>query len=527
MALPSLPASGLGGPDRLVGRVFNNRFRIHSLLARGGMGKVYRAVQISLGRVVALKVLHPSFATDETTDFRRRFLLEAAIAAQLSHPNTVTIYDFGQSDDGICYMAMEFLQGTCLRAALHQAAPFAPQRALHIALQIASALREAHALGAIHRDLKPANIFLLDRGQTDDFVKVLDFGLVKSVAANDDGSRLTQPGRFLGSPGYMAPEQIHGKVLDGRCDVYALGVLLYEMLTGRPPFVRSSHLETMRAHIHEPVAPMCVTLPGLRVPPRLEQVVQQCLQKEANARYPSMDALHQALTELYGDEPASSNAGPNWPPQHTAITRLPTRLDDAEESGWSIVSSAGVLGLAAKGGEVACPAPATEAATQMAETRAMQVDCPTALHMPPPDKSWTTWRGRRRSRIWGAVATAICFLAAPWLHRFGPRALQEATAYVSNSRRITLNLRSSPAGAAAFLGSTRICSATPCRVVLPRQRGIHHPFVSVHFVLAGHDDFVATRRLHRGENLVDAPMQSPAVAARTPGEHAQGPARGH
>ncbi|RYF04163.1 MAG: serine/threonine protein kinase, partial [Deltaproteobacteria bacterium] len=259
MGVPSKPAPLSGGADRLAGRIFNNRFRIHSLLARGGMGKVYRAVQVPLGRVVALKVLHPSLIGKANDDFHRRFFLEASIAAQLSHPHTVTVYDFGQSDDGIYYLAMEFLQGICLRQALRQAAPFAPRRALHIALQIASALREAHGLGAIHRDLKPANIYLLDGGGRVDFVKVLDFGLVKSVAANDEDSRITQPGKFLGSPGYMAPEQIRGKPLDCRCDIYALGVLLYEMLSGRPPFVRSSPLETMRAHVHDPVAPMAVT----------------------------------------------------------------------------------------------------------------------------------------------------------------------------------------------------------------------------------------------------------------------------
>src|ERR1700684_3223713 len=228
-----------GAPDPLIGRVINDRFRIVSLIARGGMGKVYRAEQSTLGRVCAIKVLNPNYAGEHDPEFHKRFFLEASIASKLTHPNTVTIFDYGRTDDDIYFMAMELLEGVTLHRAIREVGCFPEERVAHIGRQICRALREAHALGCIHRDLKPANIFLVEHGDEPDFVKVLDFGLVKDVRSDiKPEEQLTQTGLFMGSPKYMAPEQIRGEKVDARTDIYSLGIIMYEMCTGKVPFDR-------------------------------------------------------------------------------------------------------------------------------------------------------------------------------------------------------------------------------------------------------------------------------------------------
>src|SRR6202046_3455378 len=188
-----------GAPDPLIGRLINDRFKITALIARGGMGKVYRAEQAPLGRLCAIKVLNPNYAGEHDPEFHKRFFLEASIASKLTHPNTVTIFDYGRTDDDIYYMAMELLEGVTLHRAIREAGSFPEDRVSHIARQICRALREAHSHGVIHRDLKPANIFLVEHGDESDFVKVLDFGLVKNVIDPKPEDQLTQTGLFMGS----------------------------------------------------------------------------------------------------------------------------------------------------------------------------------------------------------------------------------------------------------------------------------------------------------------------------------------
>ena len=192
-----------GVQDELLGRVIDGRFRIVGRIARGGMGKVYRARQEPLGREIALKILDPR-QTSHTEDFDRRFFLEAEASAKLRHPNTVTIFDYGQTDDGIYFIAMELLEGRPLHHRLREG-PIAPPEAIAIAEQVCRSLREAHGLGLVHRDLKPANVFLENlKEEEHPHVKVLDFGLVKDLAEAED---MTQTGLFMGSPKYMSPEQ--------------------------------------------------------------------------------------------------------------------------------------------------------------------------------------------------------------------------------------------------------------------------------------------------------------------------------
>jgi serine/threonine-protein kinase len=288
-----------GAPDALIGRVINDRFKINALIARGGMGKVYRAEQAPLGRVCAIKVLNPNYAGEHDPEFHKRFFLEASIASKLTHPNTVTIFDYGRTEDDIYYMAMEYLEGHTLHRAIREAGHFPEERAAHVARQICRALREAHSLGVIHRDLKPANIFLVEHGDETDFVKVLDFGLVKNVSENK-GEDLTQTGLFMGSPKYMAPEQIRGDRVDARTDIYALGIIMYEMITGKVPFDRPNSVNILMAHVNEDAPPMRQMNPAIHLSPAIEETVGRCMAKDPDQRFRSMDEVLAALKRVGG-----------------------------------------------------------------------------------------------------------------------------------------------------------------------------------------------------------------------------------
>ena len=298
-----------GTPDPLIGRLINDRFKISALIARGGMGKVYRAEQAPLGRVCAIKVLNPNYAGEHDPEFHKRFFLEASIASKLTHPNTVTIFDYGRTDDDIYYMAMEYLEGHTLHRAIREAGHFPEERAAHIARQICRALREAHSLGVIHRDLKPANIFLVEHGDETDFVKVLDFGLVKNVSGDGKGEDLTQTGLFMGSPKYMAPEQIRGDRVDARTDIYALGIIMYEMITGKVPFDRPNSVNILMAHVNEEAPALRTMNPNIQISPQIEETIGRCMAKDVDLRFRSMDEVLAALKRVGGGTMTATISG--------------------------------------------------------------------------------------------------------------------------------------------------------------------------------------------------------------------------
>jgi eukaryotic-like serine/threonine-protein kinase len=270
------------------------------------MGKVYRAEQTPLGRLVALKVLTAHHGEDDGAEFQKRFFLEASIASKLTHPNTVTIHDYGKTDDDVYYIAMELLEGRTLHRALRDEGPFSPERTVHVARQICRALREAHGLGVIHRDLKPANIFLVSHGDEKDFVKVLDFGLVKNL--EEKGEQLTQTGLFMGSPKYMAPEQVRGERVDPRVDIYALGVVMCELLTGRVPYDDAHSVNILMAHVHDDLPPLNILNPTVHVPVELERIARKCLAKRPEDRWANMDQILTALKQ-FSDSDSSVPGG--------------------------------------------------------------------------------------------------------------------------------------------------------------------------------------------------------------------------
>ena len=303
----------------MIGRVIADRFRVVSLIARGGMGKVYRAEQAPLGRLCAIKILNPNYNGDADPEFHRRFFREASIASKITHPNSVTIFDYGKTDDEIYYMAMEYLEGQTLHHALREVKTMHEERVGKIAGQICRALREAHSLGVIHRDLKPANIFLMKHGDDEDFVKILDFGLVKHVNERPE-EQLTQTGLFMGSPKYMAPEQIQGGHVDTRTDVYSLGIMMYEMLAGRVPFDRASSVNILMAHVGEPPPNMREVNPNIACSPAMEEIVMRSIAKDPNERPSTMDDVLMALRRVYGvsmtGQLAAINTSGSFAPVH-------------------------------------------------------------------------------------------------------------------------------------------------------------------------------------------------------------------
>src|SRR5256885_10716725 len=273
--------------DPLIDRTVNDRYRIVEAIGQGGMGRVYKALQAPLDRVVALKILGAGH--DRDPNFYKRFFLEASVTAKLTHPNTITLYDYGRTDDGIFFIAMEFLDGRTLSQTLQSEGALAQERVIHIAQQICRSLREAHALGIIHRDLKPANVMLLRQQDDHDFVKVLDFGLVKFFSGEGPENDITNAGTFMGSPHYIAPEQARNQGPDQRCDIYSLGVLLYHMLTGHVPFTGAAPVDIILKHLHDvPVAPRALR-PDLMIAPGLEDLVLRCMAKDRDERFQSMD----------------------------------------------------------------------------------------------------------------------------------------------------------------------------------------------------------------------------------------------
>jgi predicted Ser/Thr protein kinase len=280
--------------DPLVGRVLDGRFEILERIGEGGMGVVYKVRQVPIGRIVAMKVLNQEMAGDP--NWVMRFEREARASSQLQHPNTIRMFDFGKTREGRLFMTMEFLDGRSLREVIADDAPLDAARVLKVLIQCCASLAEAHAAGIIHRDIKPDNVFLLTMAGTPDFVKLLDFSVAK-LLQESDGMR-TQAGIVFGTPQYMSPEQGRGMPLDARSDLYALGILAFEMLTGYVPFHHDQNpMIVLQMHVQKPVP----ALPA-NVPPIVQQVVYKALEKDPAKRHQSagemMQHCQQVLAQL-------------------------------------------------------------------------------------------------------------------------------------------------------------------------------------------------------------------------------------
>src|SRR5215475_326789 len=294
------PQPGASSPDHLIGQTVGN-YLVTSKLGEGGMGSVYLAEHPTIGKKVALKVLHSEFSTNQ--EVTARFFHEAKAVNDIGHPNIVDIVDFGilQAGGGreqLVYFIMEYLAGVTLSHLIRSEAPLPPERALSIALQVADALSASHKCGIVHRDLKPDNIILMQRGRERDFVKLLDFGIAKLTGGSAVGSHRTRTGIVMGTPAYMSPEQCEGRdTVDRRTDVYALGIVIYEMLTGRVPFQGDGYGEILVQHLTQrPVPPSQFRM----LPAHVEVVVLKALEKRADLRYPTMEEFMRGMSDPVG-----------------------------------------------------------------------------------------------------------------------------------------------------------------------------------------------------------------------------------
>ena len=296
------------------------KYKLHEIIGRGGMGVVYRAEHVYIGKEVAVKILHDGYGgRDESI---KRFLREARAASLINHPNIVDVTDFGKSNDGTVFFVMEYLQGEPLDAVLSRDRRLDLLRAITIVNQAAGALGSAHAKGIVHRDLKPENIMLtpregrreLIRQFTDesglhtvserekgfDFVKILDFGVAKVRDPDANEGRVTQQGVVFGTPEYMAPETARIGVSDPRTDIYAMGVIFYEMLTGTVPFAGETAVDVMLKVVSEPVVPPRTRAPGIEITVEAEQLIMKALAKDPRQRQQSMEELYDELQRCYG-----------------------------------------------------------------------------------------------------------------------------------------------------------------------------------------------------------------------------------
>jgi serine/threonine-protein kinase len=285
---------GASVTDPFIGAVVGERYRIVSRIGVGGMGAVYRAEHTMMRRDLAIKVLLPELSGKE--EFARRFEREAESASRLDHPNIITVTDFGRTAEGSLFLAMEFLAGTSLSAAI-SGGPMPVPRALAIIRQILRALDHAHAAGVVHRDLKPENIMLVERDGNREVVKILDFGIAKVTEPQSGREALTQAGVIFGTPEYLSPEQALGEPVDARADIYATGVILFEMLAGRRPFESEDKVKIISMHLAHAPPRIREVNPAVEVPIPIEQAVLQAMEKSRDNRFSSAVAFLQALED--------------------------------------------------------------------------------------------------------------------------------------------------------------------------------------------------------------------------------------
>ncbi len=372
-----------------VGKVLDNKYRLDSYLSRGGMGVVYRATHVMLGRPVAVKLIKPELVT--SPDIVRRFQREARAVTHLNHPNIVEVYDLGQTEDGTLYIAMELVQGESLNATIKSAGPLPPDRIVKILGQIASALALAHRNNIVHRDLKPHNIMVSQGEDGHDVAKLLDFGIAKTFEI-DANTQLTSTGSTLGTPQYMSPEQASGAGVDARSDLYSLGIILYEMLIGEVPFSDPSTPAVLVKHMTQAPMPPSRRRPDLRVSPALETIALRLLEKDPANRFQTAGELgaelQRAPIEQIDADGATIPLRPRVPAR--APTMPPTVLDA------TVPSAASQAHTTSPAADAVAAATAHSAPTRAATAgQPVQAAPPPLPPLPPPSPLPPTVPGTR------------------------------------------------------------------------------------------------------------------------------------
>ena len=308
--LPPRPGSEAGDQhgDPLVGQVIADRYRILELIGRGGMGVVYKVEHVGMGKLMAMKLLHGELSRDR--EIVKRFKREAQAASLLKHVNTVSIFDFGRSE-GLMYLVMEYIDGIDLGRLIRTGGPMPAPRLAGMIAQACGSLAEAHEVGIVHRDLKPENVIVTQTRDKRDFVKVLDFGLAK-LRETEHQLEITSQGSLIGTPYYMAPEQIRGEAVDGRTDLYALGALMYKALSGSPAFSASTPVGVLTRHLTENVVPLRDRFPELSIPADVDAIVMRAMAKLPQDRYQRADEVRHDLVAFLEREGVDFTSADGW-----------------------------------------------------------------------------------------------------------------------------------------------------------------------------------------------------------------------
>ncbi|HEX7998971.1 MAG TPA: protein kinase [Pyrinomonadaceae bacterium] len=314
--------------DNLIGQTLANKYRIEELINEGGMGAVYRSTHVLMEKTVAIKVLHPALAADDK--IVARFSREAKAASRISHPHALNVTDFGESDNGVVFLVMEYLHGKTLKEVIHEGGPMPLTRVVEIIRQVCGALEAAHGEGVVHRDLKSDNIMLVDVSGGGDWAKVLDFGIAKITEKVGQDPALTAPNLIIGTPQYMSPEQCsQASEIDARSDIYSLGIILFEMLVGHVPFTGESPTAVMMKHLQD--APPSVLEERKDLPASVGRVVARALAKRPEDRFQTVSDLSESLAEAAEDPPVAvaASTNPGASDRHTNRILVPTGSNEA------------------------------------------------------------------------------------------------------------------------------------------------------------------------------------------------------
>lgn len=491
-SFPSL-ALPMDADDPLINQVVSGRYRVIKPLGEGGMGQVYLALHEAIEKKIALKVLRPEYSAKE--DIVTRFQQEAISASRIKHPNVLDVFDFGTLDNGCAYLAMEFLSGNDIADELTHRGYLETSRAIRILLQVCKALAAAHKAGVVHRDMKPDNIFLVKTEDGDEIVKIVDFGIAQLRSTNEEEAktektrrRLTKTGMIFGTPEYMAPEQAAGKKADQRVDVYACGIILFEMLTGAVPFTGDSFMAVLAAHLNDPAPSMLTYRPDLMISQELHQVVSRALEKSPNDRFQSMGEFMAAVlatpegnvvSHMGEYQPVS-----HFPPPPTAVG-APTGQYGSHAQGTAAQFNAAVAQGTRTG-------PTTAVPVLQGGARSLTLEAANAAGTNPPTKG-----GSSMGVVLGIVAILIAFGAAAFVIVPQLRGGSEDTSAAPSATvtpvapevpavagqpsappttsvpvvavaqvpaQVILSVETTPPGALLQMDGAQVCATTPCEL---------------------------------------------------------------
>ncbi len=391
----SLRPAAEGKSPGLIGQLIGERYQVERRLGEGAMGEVYLARHVLMGRQCALKVMSQALSRDP--DAVSRFNREATNASRIAHPNVCAVYDFGLTPDGLVYLAMEYVAGRALSEVLDDEGPLLVPRAATLLAQCAHGLQVAHDLGIVHRDLKPDNI-MVTPAKAREIAKLVDFGIAKAVES-EPGQRVTRTGFVVGTPEYMAPEQLAGDPLDGRSDQYALALVFYRAITGTLPFEGNSVQETLVKRLTEPPRPLAVARPDLRFPAGLQGVMDRALARNPAERYPTVTAFSDAVTEITrGDALATQRMEQQGARDPVAIPPTRQTPKEKQRSGVRFAITAvatltvGAGAWAMLDSNAAPPAPRSDSTTSLTEITEKLVTPPPAPAAVPPKPQETVTR---------------------------------------------------------------------------------------------------------------------------------------